>query len=134
MQDILIPIAIVLGLISLYFTIRRFIFFRVAELRLKEQIILQRNSLETLLAKLESVSKEKAAIQQELARKEFALLKENIRLMIEKMEIQHKDSILEYLNQESLKGQRDYLNKLIHMGGISKEINFPGNAPGQKNT
>lgn len=89
------------------------------------------NSVETLLKKrkiiMESLINDTvralSSSQTNLSAEEFRKVREVLIDLLEEMDVSEKEKILESLQQKSMKGQVDYLNKLIQLSGSTQTVN-----------
>jgi RecG-like helicase len=110
---ILITVASVLGVVLSIWTLTRKV---QAERKLYTIMRLKREEL--LLKQLKKINESDLDLTEE----EFKRLRERIKMIIGSMPKEDKKEILESLEQKSLKGQVNYVNKILHHSGSTENV------------
>jgi ABC-type bacteriocin/lantibiotic exporter with double-glycine peptidase domain len=120
-SEILTYIAIATGLLGVILSILTFYRKKKAEQNFETLLKKNKSQLETIKS-IGTVGNETAHINRVLSFEEFVKVQESFKVLLARLEEKDRQEILESLEQKSLKGQVDYLNKLIHLGGSTEYI------------
>jgi hypothetical protein len=119
--EILTYIAIATGLLGVILSVLTFYRKKKAEQNFETLLRENKNQLEKIKS-IGTIKNEIAHTNRVLTFEEFAKVQETFKVVLAKLEEKERQEILESLEQKSIKGQVDYLNKLIHLSGSSENI------------
>ena len=120
-SEILTYIALATGLIGVVLSILTIYRKRKAEQNL--EILLKKSQKElNIIKSIGEIRNEAVHSNRVLSFDEFVTVQETLKKLISQLDDKQKEEILESLEQKSVKGQLDYLNKIIHLSGSTENI------------
>lgn len=119
--EILTYIAMATGLLGVILSVLTFYRKKKAEQNFETLLKEHKNQLETIKS-IGTIRNEIAHTNRVLTFEEFIKVQETLKVLLAKLEEKEREEILESLEQKSMKGQVDYLNKLIHLSGSTENI------------
>lgn len=120
-SEILTYIAMATGFLGVIMSILTFYRKKKAEQNFETLLKEHKNQLETIKS-IGTIRNEIAHTNRVLTFEEFVKVQETLKVLLAKLEEKERQEILESLEQKSIKGQVDYLNKLIHLSGSTENI------------
>lgn len=120
-SEILTYVAIVLGLLGVIMSVLTFYRKKRAEQNFEKLLKQHKNRIEKI-KRIGIIKNEIERSDRILTFEEFVKVQKNIKKLLDKLEEKERQEILESLEQKSMKGQVDYLNKLIHLSGSTEII------------
>ncbi len=120
-SEILTYIAMATGLLGVILSVLTFYRKKKAEQNFETLLKEHKNQLETIKS-IGTIRNEIAHTNRVLTFEEFVKVQETLKVLLAKLEEKERQEILESLEQKSIKGQVDYLNKLIHLSGSTENI------------
>lgn len=120
-SEILTYIAMATGLLGVILSVLTFFRKKKAEQNFESLLKEHKNQLETIKS-IGTIRNEIAHTNRVLTFEEFVKVQETLKVLLAKLEEKERQEILESLEQKSIKGQVDYLNKLIHLSGSTENI------------
>jgi uncharacterized membrane protein len=119
--EILTYIALVLGSIGVIMSIVTLITKKRAEKKLETLLRDKKKELDSIKS-IGRLRNELAHTNRVLTYDEFSELQEKIKKLLVQLDNNERNEILESLEQKSIKGQIDYLNKIIRLSGSTENI------------
>lgn len=108
----------VIGVVLSILTLKR---KRKAEQNL--EILLKKNQEKlNVISSIGKIRNEMTHSDRILSFDEFLIVQETLKKLIAQLDEKQREEILESLEQKSIKGQLDYLNKIIHLSGSTENI------------
>jgi len=109
------------GLLGVILSVLTFYRRKKAEQNFEALLKEHKKQLETIKS-IGTIRNEIAHTNRVLTFEEFVKVQETLKVLLAKLEEKERQEILESLEQKSIKGQVDYLNKLIHLSGSNENI------------
>ena len=120
-SEILTYIAMASGLLGVILSVLTFFRKKKAEQNFETLLKEHKNQLEKIKS-IGTIRNEIAHTNRVLTFEEFVKVQETLKVLLAALEEKERQEILESLEQKSIKGQVDYLNKLIHLSGSTENI------------
>ena len=109
------------GLLGVILSVLTFFRKKKAEQNFETLLKEHKNQLEKIKS-IGTIRNEIAHTNRVLTFEEFVKVQETLKVLLAALEEKERQEILESLEQKSIKGQVDYLNKLIHLSGSTENI------------
>jgi len=120
-SEILTYIAMATGLLGVILSVLTFYRKKKAEQNFETLLKKHKHQLEKIKS-IGTIRNEITHTNRVLTFEEFVKVQDTLKVLLAKLEEKERQEILESLEQKSIKGQVDYLNKLIHLSGSTENI------------
>jgi hypothetical protein len=120
-NEILTCVAILAGILGTLFSLYNLRMKGLAEKHF-EAVLKRRIDEFRFLKTIGEIRNKSAHLDRELTFEEFVQVQETLKKLVVELDKKERPEILESLEQKSMKGQLDYLNKMLQLSGSSENI------------